>query len=36
MAYQVIANRYHQTTNNQDEAEPDFDAGHPPSWEEIG
>ncbi len=36
MAYQVIANRFHQTTANQDEAEPDFDGGHPPSWEEIG
>ena len=36
MAYQVIANRFHQTAANQDEAEPDFDAGPAPSWEEIG
>jgi len=36
MAYQVIANRFHQTAANQDEAEPDFDAGPTPSWEEIG
>ena len=36
MAYQVIANRFHQVPANQDEAEPDFDAGPTTSWEEIG
>ncbi|GAC1658515.1 MAG: hypothetical protein NVS9B1_18560 [Candidatus Dormibacteraceae bacterium] len=36
MAYQVIANRFHQVAANQDEAEPDFDTGNTNTWEEIG
>jgi hypothetical protein len=35
MAYQVVANRFHQN-GTQDEAEPDFDSGQGGSWEEIG
>ena len=34
MAYQVVANRFHQN-GAQDEAEPDFDSGHGSTWEEI-
>lgn len=36
MAYQVVANRFHQNGNSQDEAEPDFDTGQGAAWEEIG
>jgi hypothetical protein len=34
MAYQVVANRFHQN-GAQDEVEPDFDSGHGSTWEEI-
>ncbi len=35
MAYQMIANRFHQKVGNQEEAEPDPFEGNANSWEEI-
>ena len=35
MAYQVVANRFHQNGGGQDDVEPDFDSGHGSTWEEI-
>jgi hypothetical protein len=36
MAYQVVANRFHQNGTSPDEAEPDFESAQGTAWEEIG